>query len=290
METTPIGFCHREQIESIREKYGHASASHAFATLFIWQKEMKMSLYLEEDMFAVRLGGFGENTWLFPCGDANRICSFIKAQKDRPGFRLCYLRQEDKALLETHFPGEFIIEERPENHEYLYDRTEQTNLSGKRFNQIRNHINRVKKDHQLTTVTFDDTYREEAAKIILTWEERKAEDAPGKATDAEAVMLLLKYARELKVLGVMIYVDGEPYAMVAGFALSPTCFDICLAKQKDYLSGLSVYAKHEFILFLPEQYQTLNAEEDLGIEGLRTMKRQMKPCGMIEMFEARQGI
>lgn len=289
METTPIGFCHREQIERIREKYGHASASHAFATLFIWQREMKMSLYMEADMFAVRLGGRGENIWLFPCGDAERICSFIRTQKDNPGFRLCYLRREDVLLLETYFPGEFIIEERPEDHEYLYDRTEQTNLTGKRFNQIRNHMNRVKKEHKLSTVTFDDSYREEAAKIIRTWEKHKEADAPGEGTDADATMLLLKYARELKVLGVMIYVDGEPYAMVAGFALSPTSFDICLAKQKDYLSGLSVYAKHEFILFLPEQYQTLNAEEDLGIEGLRMMKRQMKPCGMIEMYEAWPG-
>lgn len=287
MELTPIGFCHKEQINKIRESYRHATASHAFASLFIWQREMKLSLYLENDMFAVRCLARGENTWFFPCGNGDRIYDFIEKMRKTDGFTLCYMRKEDRAFVEKYFPGEFIIEARPEDSEYLYDRGEQNSLTGRRFNQLRNHINRVKKDHELTTVAFDKSYREEAAKIIRTWEQIKEDEAPGEATDADSAMLLLKFADELDVTGVMIYVDREPYAMVAGFALSPDCYDICLAKQKDYLSGLSVYAKHEFIRSLPECCTVLNAEEDLGIEGLRMMKRQMKPSGMIEMFEGR---
>ncbi len=41
---------------------------------------------------------------------------------------------------------------------------------------------------------------------------------------------------------------------------------------------------------LPEQYETVNAEEDLDIPGLRALKQQMGPIGMIEMFRASVGM
>ena len=38
---------------------------------------------------------------------------------------------------------------------------------------------------------------------------------------------------------------------------------------------------------LDKKYKYINAEEDLGIEGLRMMKKQMQPIGQIKMFDGR---
>jgi len=58
------------------------------------------------------------------------------------------------------------------------------------------------------------------------------------------------------------------------------------AKQKTILPGLGVYAKQAFISSLPEQYTVINAEDDMGLQGLRMMKKQMHPMAMIHMYKA----
>ena len=47
-----------------------------------------------------------------------------------------------------------------------------------------------------------------------------------------------------------------------------------------FLRGIDVYKRQ-----LPERYTCINAEEDLGLEGLRNLKQNMRPTGMNRMFE-----
>lgn len=76
-------------------------------------------------------------------------------------------------------------------------------------------------------------------------------------------------------------------SVTAGYPLSEEIFDLSLSKQSRRLSGLSVYSRHALIRSLPEEYQLLNGEEDLGIAGLRQMKELMRPVSMIKMYEGR---
>ncbi len=104
--------------------------------------------------------------------------------------------------------------------------------------------------------------------------------------DVTASCLLLKERKALEVMGVLVYVDDSPYAIVAGYPISDSCFDMAMAKQIDTLPGLTSYAKYAMYNTLPERYETVNAEEDLDIPGLRALKQQMGPVGVIEMFKA----
>ncbi len=88
----------------------------------------------------------------------------------------------------------------------------------------------------------------------------------------------------------MVTVDGEPYAIAGGYALTENTFDLCMAKQKGYPPGLSQYVKWQFYLSLPGQYAWVNAEEDLGIEGLRMMKKRMQPAARIRMFDGKVAV
>ena len=60
IRTMPLTLSMKDTIEGIRYENGHITASHAFASLFMWQKEMGLSVYLEENLFAVkcRMQGF----------------------------------------------------------------------------------------------------------------------------------------------------------------------------------------------------------------------------------------
>lgn len=287
MDTKLLKLEDRQKIEYIRKKYNHDTSSHAFASLYIWKDDMKLSLYLKDEMFAVKSDLYGENTWFFPCGCKEDICDFLKEVMKIPNLTLLYIRNEDKIFLEEYFPEIFSFVERPDSHEYMYDRIKQQDLQGRKYSKLRNHINRVTKDHDLSYSNLNKENLDLAIDIISKWDNTSQENTTLFMTDKNASKTLLLNANKLDVSGILIYVEDIPYAVVAGFPLSKDTFDICVAKQKNNLSGLSVYAKNRFIKSIPNQYKYINAEEDLGIEGLRTMKNQMKPIGQVKMFEGR---
>lgn len=287
MQTREIRLSDKEKIEEIRRQYGHTTASHAFASLYIWKEDLGISLAVEEEAFAVKCSLLGNNTWFFPCGRTERVCSILEELLQEKELCLLYMRQEDKELLEEYFPGQFAIKEAPSDSEYIYDRQEQEELKGRRFSAIRNHINRAKREHVLQVTAFTGKKLPFPVRSRSMAESQGLQDTGHCVGDEISTGILLSHADALEVQGVLVSVEEEPYAVVAGFALSQDTFDMCLAKQKKYLTGLSNYAKHEWIKTLPRQYTKINAEEDLGIEGLRMMKKQMQPVTQILMYEGR---
>lgn len=283
IETEPINMSMKEQVEEIRRKYNHNTASHAFASLYIWKKEMKLTIHLEDDMFAVKSEWKGHNAWFFPCGSEEAVCSFIDMVLKEEGLIFCYMREEDVSILNRHFPDTFGIRECEMDNEYIYSREEQVNLSGRRFAKIRNHINRAVADHTLECEILSDDNISNAIQINDEW--IRQSDSPEGLEDINASEIMLSNWKDLDVHGIIILVDGSPFAVVAGYAINDSVYDMSLAKQKYMISGISTYAKHMFILNLPETVKEINAEEDLGIPGLRMMKHQMQPSGIIKMYE-----
>lgn len=283
MKTLPITLAQRERVEALRRRYGHTAASHAFASLFIWQEDMGLSLHLEEDLFAVRCRRRGENAWFFPCGGPQAAEAFLRRLLEEGNARLCYLREEDAAFLEARLPGRFQIVPREGDSEYLYDRAGQESLEGGRFVRLRNDIHRVERGHALSWLPLTPERLETARSVCAAWTRR----AEAGLRDEAACGRLLDRWTELGALGVLVFVDGEPLSVTAGYPLTDSVFDISLSKQKERLSGLSVWSRRALVRALPPQYTLLNAEEDLGLEGLRLMKRLMRPVDRIKMYEGR---
>lgn len=272
------------QVDGIRKEYGHRTASHAFASLYIWKKEMGLQIHMEEQAFAVKCRLRGKHAWFFPCGEAHTVRRLIKevlsADEEAVFY---YMREQDRDFLEQNFPGQFSIRECENDTEYLYDRRQQQELRGKKFSGQRNHINRIKADYRLDVEKLDAYALQDALKVNRFWERRSAEETGLK--DEQAGELLLKNNEQLDVTGILVRVEDEPFAIAAGYALSEDMFDLALVKQVRCLTGLSVYTRNRLIQLLPEQYKWLNAEEDLGVEGLRTMKKQMHPTEYIKMYQ-----
>lgn len=57
-----IDFAHKEIIEKIRSEHGHILSSHAFASLYLWQYAMGLSLTCGKEFFAVQCDGDASNT------------------------------------------------------------------------------------------------------------------------------------------------------------------------------------------------------------------------------------
>lgn len=282
-----ITFLHREQIEDIRRRSGHTLSSHAFASLWLWRRQMGLRLYLEEEIFSVKAEGFGRNTWFFPCGNEEKKRAFIRKHQGEKDFALCYLREADVRFLEENFPGIFVIDAAPDASEYIYDRREMDVMAGGRFSNMRKQIKKLLRTYQVRTERIDSHNLADAIKLLHG--QPVPAHTPGYhfLRDDGIAEEALMYRENLGLFGVLVYLDGEPKSMAMGFALTPDTVDGCIERHGGDVSGISYLTQREFFLSSPVQYRLMNGEEDMGLPGLRTMKRHMVPSGKNEIWEAR---
>lgn len=268
-------------VEKIRLSCGSITAASAFPSTYIWRNDLGLKIAKTDGAYTYKCEKLGENTWFSPCGDPAGKAGIISEILKTPGARLLYVTESDREFIEREFAGAFELTPSPEDDEYVYDRTEQLEMKGGRFANVRKQMNRGIRECGFTAepftgkvLPFEPAEREQdRSKELFT----NFEDAAGE---------FLSLLDEFGGTGVTVKIDGRPCAVAAGFELSPDTFDICVFKQCEYPVGLSVYARHELIASLPERIKMINCEEDLGIEGLRLMKQLMRPIFMIKMYRA----
>lgn len=275
----------REKIEGLRKKYGNILSSHAFASLYLWRKEMGLFLLMQEDVFSVKCLWKGENAWFFPCGSDKEKVRFITRHLPEPDFKLCYLTESDGAFLTESFPDQFLFVRDDASDEYVYDREGHLALVGGDYANVRTQLHRAQRDYDLRVEPLGADNSSAALEIIREWANQPHPLARGLSDDEVDEEAVLK-ADLLKLSGVLIYVDGAAQAVCAGFPLTEDTFDICLAKCRQNQPGLSYYAKHALFRSLEPRFRYINLEEDLGIPGLRQMKQILSPVRKNEMWEA----
>lgn len=288
IQTTQITLSMRERIERIRYENGYITASHAFASLYIWKKEMGLSIYMEEGLFAVKCLWRGKNAWFFPCGSRETVRDFICRSLGEEELLFCYMRAQDIDFLNQVFPGRFQITERKCDHEYLYDRKEQQELKGKGFIAARKYIHRLEAGYKLEWKPLQPSNLTDAVSVVREW--RGHSEGVDGLMDKTASATLMEHWDELEASGIIVFVNGIPGAVMAGYPIGRNMFDISLAKQNCFVPGLAEYTRHAFFSFLPGDYTLANGEEDLGIEGLRLMKQRMRPVGQIQMYDGREKV
>ncbi len=273
----------QEPIQALRRSCGHESASHAFASLFLWQRDMGLTVCLRERAFAVRCGYL--DAWFFPCGETEEVLRFVRDILDRfPRARFVYLRRDDAALLEARFPGRFRVSPSESASEYLYDRREYVTLPGRKYESIRWSINRLKSHHELRTEPLRSDRLEDVRAILAAWKPRTVSESY--SPDLETAALMLDNLAALEMRGVLVTMDGRSAAVAMGFPLSGRSFDIAFSKAPVREPGLLHFARRTLVSALPDRYTVINGEEDLGIPGLRRAKQLEHPMGQIEMLEA----
>lgn len=285
IQTESITLGHKEGVEALRRQYGHLLSSHAFTSLYLWRKQMGLSLLLTGEMFTVRCCWQGLNAWFFPCGSEEAKADFVERGWRETDFSLHYLREEDVAWLERRFPGRWRCQRVPDADEYLYDVAGHRALKGNAYANMRTQVHKVEREYDASVRMLDDETAGDAMDVLRRWSYSHDRYASSGLHDDGVDEEALQMRRELGVTGCILYLGGRPTAVTAGFPLGGDLFDMIVAKSTSTAQGVSYYAKRELFLRIPEA--TVNLEEDLGIPGLRKMKQGMNPSAKFEIWEAR---
>lgn len=277
----------KKKIEYLRRFYGQELAVYAFSSLYLWQEQLGLSLYLGKKIFCVKSAWHGANAWYFPCGEENEVRNFIRIHKRERDFKLVCLRRKDVLWMQKEFPDgwNYIADE--DGDEYIYSIREHLELKGGAYANMRTQVHKVEREYRPETYLLDTWNENDAVSILREWRRRKGQRREGDLSDDQVCETLIRKRRELSGKGVIVYLNGSPVSVVAGCPISANTFDIIVAKSTVNLQGISYYAKREFMKTVWDRSLYINLEDDMGMPGLRTMKKAMHPVSKNRLWEAK---
>lgn len=268
----------KSRMEDIRCAQHRLSSSHSFPSLYLWQEDFGVSVWLETEGFLLRKKKEGGEHYFFPCGTDSVKREMLTALPD--GSVLHYADDADVAWLQQ-IPGlSFAVSSARDDWEYLCDRSAQLALRGSAYADLRYHVHHVRKNPnwRVEPITADNL--ECAYEVERRWNQMHREEAP--QGDLHAAQRALHNFSELGLRGVIAYWKGEPIGYGNGFCSDSSMFvgSVLRCLRREGYAAL----RYELFQSLPDTVKLINLEEDLGLPGLRTNKTQMNPVGFLRMY------
>lgn len=262
----------KDIIDNLRKKYGHASASHSFLSLFIYGQSEGYKVIVGEDGFYAE---DKDGRFLFPVGSDECKRRFIGGH---PGASVYMLRKEDAEFIKTVKP-EFEAEEDPDRSEYVYSREEQAYLEGHKFQKVRAKLSRFYRENDVKNVPLTTDNVDVAYKILERWTPKAGEG------DAKGAKTALDNYAALELSGMVTYINGEPVGYCCGGDIGQGVYMLCSAKQISDVQGLNLSTKHELFKVLPTDVDYINTESDHGSPGIRMHKNDSRPVFLNKMYK-----
>ncbi len=256
---------HYLQMQSFR------SSLYTLGVLFYYDDHFAPEYDIIDDTLLVRVKDLnGKTNYLYPIGkNQDKIARSLKT--------LTYVPKEAKDTLLNDYEESLI----PNWFDYLYRYEDLLNLKGKKYQKIRNHINRfMTKYHEyryeeISRDNFDDIF-----KIINT----VIPQTEGAKVELERVKRWIPYYFSFPFKGGILYVKDEPVAFSFGEVIKDT-LHVQIEKTIKTYEGAGDMQRNQFLkLFKNKNITYVNRQEDLGDPGLRFQKKSLNPCALLDKF------
>jgi uncharacterized protein len=224
-------------------------------------------------------------------GDMRAAIEFLHKDADKNGMPLAFplLTDRQKLYLETKMPNKYTFVERRDDSDYVFLTKSLASLPGGKYHKKKNHISQFMRKHPdvvyrpLTSENVND-----ALLVEETW--FAANEGTGdydKESERDIIREALTLLEQLNLTGGVLYADNSPIAMTLGSAITEKVADVHFEKAVPEYDRDGAYAviNQEFAKKMT-QYEYLNREEDMGIEGLRKAKLSYHPDILLAKWSA----
>lgn len=258
-------------------------------TLLIWKNYYHQKIAFYDDMLFVSLGKNSEIFLLPFANDMKKAVNILKELTKSQNRPLVFLGAEGVRLdtFNSIFSEEFSQNESREDFEYLYLTEKLKNLSGKKFHSKRNHISAFSKSYNWSYESMTTDILPEVFEMADKWtEEMKkiTDDTKSIEVENKALKEYLPFMKELNLRGGCIRVDGKIIAFTFGSPINNKVFDIHVEKALPEFRTAYTLINREFILNELLDFEYVNREDDMGLEGLRKAKLSYHPDILLKKY------
>ena len=251
-----------------------------FANIYLFRETHNYRIsQLDNELFIISGRDNEEPFFILPFGLPDE--TLMKELFEKYKVMKCVSRSQAEMLSRWDY---FVYEDR-DNFDYLYSRTDLVNLTGRKFHKKKNLLNIFIKNNECQAKPLLEEYRDDALSILERWNDHH--DLPN---DYLAAKEALEKMWQLQLCGGIFYIDSEPVAYCLGEELAHgKSFVIHFEKAvlKDEFKGIYQFINQAFASILPDKYQTINREQDLGDSGLRHSKESYHPIDFVKKYRAR---
>lgn len=179
------------------------------------------------------------------------------------------------------------IEDR-NNFDYIYSTKQLAESKGRKYETIRNQINRFDKKYgDVTKIVELDLKNDEHASAVLSLVEKwNAKKDQTDKTENRAIQNFIRYADHPILINTGIYIENKLAAFCFNEPLTHSYALSHFAKADTQFVGIySKLAVENAKKIYTHGYEFLNYEQDLGIESLRHAKLQMRPHSFLKKYK-----
>ncbi len=178
----------------------------------------------------------------------------------------------------------YRVREDRDNFDYLYRREDMVSLSGRKFHRKKNLVNLFLRNNACTARPLLAEHTGDALRILDGWRHRQET-----AGDYDAAREAIEKMEQLQLCGGIFYVNDEPVAYslgeeLAGGRMWVTHFEKAIDDER--YKGIYQHINQAFVSILPEKYEMINREQDLGDPGLRQAKESYRPSGFVRKYKS----
>ncbi|AFG38772.1 DUF2156 domain-containing protein [Spirochaeta africana] len=169
-----------------------------------------------------------------------------------------------------------------DNYDYLYDRHDMADLTGKKFHKKRNLIHNFERTYPEHRVEgFSPAHTAPALEVLDRW--RSQVQIEGDYPQAREAVELFD---TLELSGNVVCIGGTPAAFSLGEPLAGgNSYVVHVEKGDHELKGIYQYIFRELVRSLPGEITSINREQDVGDVGLRQAKLTYRPIGYTRKFQ-----
>jgi len=182
---------------------------------------------------------------------------------------------------------DIVIKEDRDNFDYLYYRTDLSELAGKKFHKKKNHVNNfllAYPDHEKKPMSKE--LIPAAIEILDRWRFDSHLRNGNEDGDYKAAKEALELFDSLTLKGSVFFVGGKPAAYCLGESIARgRMFAVHFEKAIEEYRGIYQFINKAFASSLPRFFTLINREQDLGNEGLRQAKMTYRPCGFVQKYK-----
>lgn len=255
--------------------------------IYLWRGWFNTHFCIDGDTLYLRLRDTdGAASFAFTGGDPEdaylRIMQYCNYTGER--FRVSLITVDVLDTLRSVIGGHRFFADR-DRFDYIYQAPELCELTGKRWNGQRNHINRFKRTFDGYTVSSIDSDAdiEQVRGFFKHLKTTRLKSFPAAFEELERIDEALQTFHELGLDGMFVIVDGAVVGATFGEVVGDVLF-VHVEKALVEYNGIYPFLTSSFACRHSDKVKYINREEDEGDDGLRRAKLSYHPVVLKEKY------
>ena len=260
-----------------------------FANIFCWSDTYHSEVAEVADFLVVRFDNGGEKSYMQPVGNGDKALIVELLRQDafamRTPLRLYGLSTAWREFLERCYPLEFAFDTPRALCDYVYRTEDLAALQGRKYQPKRNHLNRFVARYDWRVEPLSQDNIKDCIELNNRWLSAR-EVGETELAEQRAIRRAFDNFSALGLRGLVLYAAGRPVAFTYGTPITRKTFCTHIEKHDGEVEGAAVMINRLMAQSLEEEYEFINREDDLGLEGLRFAKMSYYPTILLDKTSA----